>query len=281
MEHRTGSLIHGPNEELFWQAWRPESKPRGVVVLVHGYGEHSGRYPHVVETLVPEGFSVWAADNRGHGRSFGIRGHVDQWGDFRTDLRHFLSLVGEQEPGIPLFLFGHSMGGLIVLDYVLHHPQGLAGVAVSGPALDQGAVNPLLILASRVLSRVAPRLAVKSGLDDEAVSRDPRVVADYRNDPLVHGMATGRLGTEMARTMKWVLAHAPEFSPPLFIIHGGADRLVAPETSAEFYHRVTLTDKQRNEYLGYFHETHNDTGWEKPVGDLAAWFSAHLPKAEK
>jgi len=277
MKHHTEYLVRGPGQQMFWQSWKPARKQaKAVIVIIHGFGEHSGRYKNVVASLLPAGFAVYAADNRGHGKSFGPRGHVDSWGQFRGDLHAFLTLVREREPGLPLFLFGHSMGGLITLDYVIRHPGGLAGVAVSGPALEQGAVSPFLILAAKALSAVWPTFSMETGLEAEAISRDARVVAEYKADPLVHSTASARFGTEMGAAAKWVKKHAPEFCPPLFMIHGAADRLVAPESGHEFYHSVAITDKQRIEYPGYFHETHNDVGWENPVGDLVEWFQEHL-----
>ncbi|HHS96518.1 MAG TPA: alpha/beta hydrolase [Chloroflexi bacterium] len=276
MEHAEGTFQGFDGLELYYQRWQPEGQPRGVLAIVHGFGEHSGRYANVVRWLVPKGYAVYAFDLRGHGRSPGQRSYINRWAEYREDVRAFLGLVREQEPGRPLFLMGHSMGGLIVLDYALHYPEGLQGVIASGPALAQTGVSPFLMAVGRFLSRVWPRFTLDTQLDAAAISRDPAVVEAYVNDPLVHSTGTARLGAEMTETMRWVNEHAADLRVPLLILHGGADRLVPPEASRAFFERVALEDKTRYEYEGYYHEPHNDVGWERPLADLEAWLEAHL-----
>jgi len=276
MDHREGTFEGAGGTALYYQCWHPGGEPRGVLVIVHGFGEHSGRYANVVNRLVPRGYAVYAFDHRGHGRSPGQRGYVNRWEEFREDVRAFLDLVRGQEPGRPLFLMGHSLGGLIVLEYGLRHPQGLRGLVASGPALAQVGVSPLLLLLSRLLSRVWPRFAMDTKLDATAISRDQAVVEAYVNDPLVHSMGTARLGAEMNAAMEWVNAHAADLQVPLLILHGSADRLVPPEASRAFFERVALADKERIEYQGFYHEPHNDVGWEQAVADLEAWLERHL-----
>ncbi|HEY74831.1 MAG TPA: alpha/beta hydrolase [Thermoflexia bacterium] len=276
MNHSEGTFQGYGGLELYYQRWRPEGEPKAVLVIVHGFGEHSGRYGNVVDWLVPKGYAVYGFDLRGHGRSPGQRGYIHRWAEYREDVRAFLTFVQEQEPGRPLFLMGHSMGGLIVLDYALHHPEGLQGVIGSGPALAQTGVSPFLVALGRLFSRFWPRFGLDTKLDATAISRDPAVVDAYVNDPLVHSVATARLGAEMTETMEWVNAHAADLRVPLLILHGGADRLVPPEASRAFLERVALEDKTYHEYEGYYHEPHNEVGWERPLADLEAWLEDHL-----
>ncbi len=276
MEHREGKFQGAGGLELYYQCWRPEEEPRAVLAIVHGFGEHSGRYMNVVNRLVPKGFAVWGFDHRGHGRSPGQRGYINEWAEFREDVHAFLQMVAGQEPGRPLFLMGHSMGGLIVLDYALHHPEGLNGVIASGPALGQVGIAPILLTLSRLLSRIWPRLSLDTGLDATAISRDPEVVKAYQEDPLVHSKGTPRLGTEMEKTMEWVQAHAADLRVPLLILQGEADRLVPPEASRAFFEKVTSPDKEWHGYEGGYHEPHNDVTREQALSDLEQWLERHL-----
>lgn len=276
MEHKVDTFLGFEGIGLYHQSWRP-GQPRAVVVLVHGFGEHSDRYGNVVGALVPRGFAVHAFDLRGHGRSEGARGHIRSWREFREDVRAFLHVVREQEgEGRPLFLFGHSMGGLIVLDYALRYPDALSGVIVSGPLLAQPGVSPFLLWLSRLLSRVWPSFTIDTGLDAGALSRDPEMVRAYEEDPLVHSRASARLGTEITATIAWVMDHAPAWRLPLLVLQGEADRLVPPEGSRRFVSLVTYPDVTYREYPGGYHEPHNDVQREEVLNDLVQWLEAHL-----
>ncbi len=277
MRQEEGTFAGHGGLELFYQRWLPEGEHEAVLAIVHGFGEHSGRYGNVVNWFVPKGYAAYGFDLRGHGRSPGPRGYINEWAEYRADVRLFLELVHAQEPERPVFLLGHSMGGLIVLEYALHYPEGLSGVIASGPVLAQAGVSPLLMLVSRLLSRVSPRLTLNTKLDAAAISRAPAVVEAYVNDPLVHSLGTPRLGTELTRAVEWTQAHAAEFQVPCLILHGSADRLAPPEGSRAFYEKMTLADKERQVYEGYFHEVYNDLGKEKPLAAVEAWVERHLP----
>jgi alpha-beta hydrolase superfamily lysophospholipase len=277
MIHNEGTFSGYGGLELYYQCWLPEGVSKAILAIVHGHGERSGRYGNVVDWLVPRGYAVYAFDLRGHGRSSGPRGHIERWDVLREDLAAFLALVRAQEPGQALFLVGHSLGGLIALEYVLHHPEGLAGVVASGPLLTEPGISPLLITLSKVLSSVLPRLALKSGLDTTALSRDPAVVAAYVSDPLVHSFGTARLGVELVKAVEWTQAHAADLALPCLIVHGAADRICPPEGSRIFYENVAVADKERQVYEGYYHEVYNDVGKERVLAAVEAWIERHLP----
>ncbi|MGD8625268.1 MAG: lysophospholipase [Anaerolineae bacterium] len=276
MEHTQGTFEGNHNTELYCQAWRPQAPPRAALAVVHGFGEYSERYHNLVDWFVPRGYAVHAFDLRGHGRSPGVRGHVDSFADYRADVRAFLDHVRRREPGRPLFLVGHSQGGLIVLNYVLHDPSGLHGVVASAPALGQLPVSPFLILLARTLSRLWPRLNLETGLDVHALSRDPAVVEAYVNDPLVHNTATPRLGTELMAAVDWTQAHAADLALPCLIVHGTADSLCLPETSQAFFEKITYPDRDRIDYEGYYHELFNEPDRDRVLADVYAWLEAHL-----
>jgi len=280
MKHDEGTFNGYGGLELYYQRWLPEGEPKAVLPIVHGFGEHSGRYGNVVDWFVPKGYAVYGFDLRGHGRSPGPRGYINEWGEFRGDVGAFLALVREQEPGRPLFLLGHSMGGLIVLEYALHHPEGLAGVIASGPLLAQAGISPFLVMMGRVLSRIMPRFSLNTGLDATAISRDPAVVEAYVNDPLVHSMGTPRLSTELTAAYEWTHAHAAEMRVPCLIFHGSADRLALPEGSRIFFESVEFSDKERQVYEGCFHEVFNDVGKEQVLAAVETCVERRLPPSE-
>ncbi|MFN2227208.1 MAG: lysophospholipase [Anaerolineae bacterium] len=276
MDHSEGSFPGHGGLELYYQRWRPEGRPCAALAVVHGFGEHSGRYGNVVDWFVPRGFAVYAFDLRGHGHSPGQRGHVDSFAEYRGDVRAFLDLVGREEPSRPLFLLGHSQGGLIVLNYVLHDPAGLAGVVSCSPAIGKLGISPMLLVVARVLSRVWPRFSLEAGLDVNALSRDPAVVQAYVDDPLVHGKASARLGTEISAAIDWTQAHAADMALPSLIIHGCSDHLCMSDASQAFYERITFADKERYEYEGHYHELFNDLDKEIVLADVEAWLQARL-----
>jgi alpha-beta hydrolase superfamily lysophospholipase len=277
MDHHEGTFHGQDGVELYYQRWRPERSPRAVLAIVHGFGEHSGRYRNVVDWFVPRGYAVYGFDLRGMGRSPGQRCHVGCFDEYRGDVRAFVDLVKQAEPGQPRFLLGHSQGGLIVLNYVLHDPSGLDGVIASAPALGALPVSPFLILLAKGLSRVRPRFTLQTGLDVQALSRDPEVVRAYVDDPLVTNVATARLGTELMAAIRWTQEHAADLALPLLIVHGTCDRLGPCDASGEFFEKVVFADKERQTYEGYYHEVFNDVGKEMVLADVEVWLDRHLP----
>jgi alpha-beta hydrolase superfamily lysophospholipase len=258
--------------ELAALALVPAGAPRAAVAMVHGLGEHAGRYGALHEVLVGAGFAVGAADLRGFGRSPGIRGHIERWSDYRADAQAIVDLAATLAPGRPVFLFGHSMGGLIALDYALHRPQGLAGVVASGPALvPAGVRRPLLEAASRLLSVLAPRRTMALGLDPDGLSHDPAVVAAYLADPLVHGRVSMRWGAEILRTMADTRARAAAFPLPLLLQHGALDPINAPEGSVAFHEACGHPDHALKLYPGSRHEVHHDVDRRAFERDLVRW----------
>jgi alpha-beta hydrolase superfamily lysophospholipase len=276
MNHSESTFEGHGKLQLFFQKWQPATEKRAVFAIVHGFGEHSGRYMNVVNHLVPLGFTVYGFDHRGHGRSPGKRGHIMGWNEFREDVKQFIDMILQEGGDKPLFLYGHSMGGLIVLDYVLHYPEALNGVIASGPVLAQPGVSPLLLTLSRILSKIWPSFSIDTQLDTGAISRDSEVIKAYGADPLVHGMASARFGTELTATIKWTHDHAFELKIPLLLLHGEADKLAPPSGSRKFFENVNLNDKEYLIYPGGYHEPHNDTENQNVLNDLKRWLQKHL-----
>src|SRR6266542_1235443 len=193
MIHKDGDFAGHGGLRLHWQAWLPEGEVRAVLLVAHGYAEHSGRYGNLVEAMVPRGFALYALDHRGHGRSEGPRGHVGRFAEFIADLHALRVRAEEGQRGKPLVVLGHSMGGLIAIRYLLFHASGVAGAVLSSPAL--GILNEparALRWVARILSWIAPRTSFQSNVEPEFLSRDPAVGRAYADDPLVHRRASVR-----------------------------------------------------------------------------------------
>jgi len=272
--HSTNILRTMDGTSLFTQHWTPASDSQASVLIVHGFGEHSDRYEFLVNFLLSTGINVHSFDLRGHGRSSGKRGAIRSWQEFRTDLGEMVADIRNRSDNV-LFLFGHSLGALIVLDFVLHAQPQVSGVVLSGPLLGQPSVSSMRLRLAQVLAKVLPHLSMNAGLDPAHLSRDPQVVAAYRRDRLVVSRATTALASEMMRTIQWVRSHAHEMHIPILILHGAEDALALPETSRDLIEEMTLDDKQRIEYAGGMHELHNDLGREGVFTDLRAWLLGH------
>ena len=231
---------------------------------------------NLVRPLVDDGYAVYAYDQRGHGRSPGPRVYVDRWADYRVDLGAFLGMAAEQAPGLPIVLYGHSMGSLVVLDYLLERPQGLAGAIVSGVALQPAGVGkPYQVVMARVLSRVSPRLTVDLGIDGGSLTRDPQALEAARADPMLTSRATVRWGAESLATVRRVKEDMAAIDLPLLVLHGGADPLNRPAGAQALFETVSSPDKTLRIYPGVRHEPHNDLGHEQVAGDVKEWL-AHL-----
>lgn len=262
---------------LWYRSWPAPARRRAVLLLVHGFGEHSGRYGHLARALTSRGFQLFAFDLRGHGRSAGPRGHVTAWSEYLGDLDAFLRLVRAEQGRQPLFLYGHSMGAIVALDYARRRPEALRGVVASGTPLRPGdPARPGRIRLARWLSVVWPRFPLSVGIDPEALSGRPEVVRAYREDELVFGKATARWGTELLDAIDRIERHAGELEVPLLLVHGGADRIALASGAREFFRRVRHADKAILVYEGARHEPHNDVVGERLVEDLEGWLRAHL-----
>ncbi len=259
---------------IFEQWWKPEGEPRAVVAICHGLAEHSGRYAAVAGYLNDRGYVVEALDLRGHGLSDGPRAFVRSYNEYLADLGRFVKNVRERNPGLPVFLLGHSMGGGISALYVIVRQPELAGVVLSGPAIRIGADVPLLRrLMLRVMS-IAPRLRLPA-LPASAVSRDSEVVRQYEEDPLVfHGGPTVGLAMAASRASARIERDMELFELPLLIVHGTDDKLVPTDGSQELYERAQTSDKALKLYDGLYHEVMNEPERLDVLGDIAAWLDS-------
>ena len=265
----SGSLLTSDGVRLHTRVWSPRGAPVASVILVHGLGDHSGRYGHVAAALTEEGFSVHALDHRGHGRSGGRRVQVRRFRQFADDLDLLVQSATAGEAQRPLFMIGHSMGALVALTYVLEHPHVVDALVVSGiPGRPPDGISRMTVLAGRTLSRLAPNVGVAS-LQLDRVSSDPAVVRAYFEDPFVVARKVrARLGSELLDTMALIDSRAPEVTVPILILHGEEDALAHPSASRRLSERVGSADKTLILYPGLWHEIFNEPSRETVIGDV-------------
>ncbi|MAU80811.1 lysophospholipase [Gordonia sp. Z-3] len=276
MQRVEHSFVGGHRETITYDVIDPIDQPRAVVVIAHGLGEHGRRYTHVVDRLVAAGNRTVVPDHLGHGRSGGKRLRLRRFADFTDDLDRVIGETAVADR--PTFLVGHSMGGCIALDYALDHQDRLAGLALSGAAVVPGDdMSPIAMKLAPVLARVAPGLPT-TALDASAISRDPRVVADYNADPLViRRKIPADLGAAMLTTMQSFPRRLPRLQLPLLVMHGGDDVLTSPAGSELVERLAGSSDKTLTIYDGLYHEIFNEPERDRVITDVVDWLAAHTP----
>jgi alpha-beta hydrolase superfamily lysophospholipase len=257
----------GEEGRLYYRWWRPDQAgpTNGHVILAHGYAEHSGRYAHVADRLTAAGYTAWAPDHRGHGQSKGLQANIESVGAAVGDLDLFVEVVRAREPDGPLFLVGHSMGGLIATAYAEDHQDRLDGLALSGPLL-----------------HVAPEMAALADLDEipdlglaDVVSSDPAVVQAYKDDPLVYLGPPPRDFLRATGQVEAVRARFGELTLPLLVMQGSADLLVSPQALKDVVAGVASQDLTARLWPGLWHEIFNEPGRAAVLSFLTDWLAAH------
>jgi alpha-beta hydrolase superfamily lysophospholipase len=257
---------------LYCRSWHADAPARGVIVIVHGVGEHIGRYMNLVLPLTSHGYEVCGYDHRGHGRSSGQRVHVGRWCEYREDLAFVLDQIAQRRADQAIFLYGHSMGALVVLDFLLRGSRKPAGAMISGAPIEPGeAAQPWRIAMARGLSRVWPRCTLALGLKSVDLSRDPDVVRAYDADPGVAKRATARWCAETLDAIARTRAHAAELKNPLLLLHGGADRVNLPGGTRFLQNAVRNPAPTVRIYPGGYHEPHNDLQHDQVAADVIQW----------
>lgn len=269
-----GEFEHA-GHRLSRRSWVPATA-RGVIVLVHGVAEHSGRYEYVARTLAAAGFAVYAFDHVGHGESAdaGTRANIGSIDNAADNVAALLAAARAEHPGLPAFVIGHSMGALITLYLATRAPLDVTGVVVSAPPLIIDAGNPAQRLLAPVLTRLAPNLGVLK-LDSSQISRDPAVVAAYDNDALVfRGKLPARTATEILTAAGTVLDRLPRLRVPTLALHGTADAIAAPASTDRIEQRAGTTDLTVHRYDGLYHEIFNEPERDRVLADVVGWLDA-------
>jgi len=276
--HRKEARFQGERGvQIYYQTWTPLEKPKAISVLAHGQGDHGGRYAHVAERMARIGLAVWALDHRGHGKSEGKRGHVDDFDDYLADIGSLIRIAKKDTSAVKTFLIGHSLGGLIVIDYAEKHGDELAGLVASGPLLRlRMRVSPAKAFIGKMLSSIAPAFSMDTGLDPNLLSHDQKIVRDYASDPLVHSRASARFYTELLRAEHETIRTADKLLLPCLLMQGGADGIVDPSATVDLFKKVASSDKTLKVYDGFYHEILNEPGKESVLSDIEAWLSARI-----
>jgi alpha-beta hydrolase superfamily lysophospholipase len=262
---------------IVYDVWTPETAPRAVLVLSHGLGEYARRYDHVAKRFGEAGLVTYALDHRGHGRSGGKRVLVRDIHEYTADFDTLVGIATREHHGLKCIVLGHSMGGGIVFAYGVERPDNYDLMVLSGPAVAaQDQVSPLLALAAKVLGAVVPGLPAQE-LDVDAISRDPAVVAAYKEDPLVyHGKVPAGIGRALLLVGETMPQRAPALTAPLLVVHGEQDRLVAVAGSRRLVECVGSTDVELKIYPGLYHEVFNEPECEQVLDDVVSWITARL-----
>ena len=274
MEESSFEGVGGLN--IHTRSWKPEGSPRAVMILIHGFNAHSGYMVWPAEQLTGQGFACYALDLRGRGESDGERFYVEEFSDYLGDVDKLVNIARSENPGLPVYVLGHSAGGVIATSYVYEHQDGIAGLVCHSFAFDVGLPH-LVQLALEGVGKLLPHVHVFS-LNNADFSRDPAHVERMNNDPLIHKESqpaeTARVMLLAADALK---EHMSNFRVPVFIIHGTEDKATRPAGSQYFYDNAGSTDKTLMLYEGHYHDLLADVDREKVMADILAWLNERVP----
>ncbi len=269
------SIQNAENLRLHLVDW-PVAQPRAVLALVHGQGEHIGRYMHLAAWYNRQGIAVVGMDLQGYGRSEGSRGHTRDLVALLDDIDLLLAETRRRYPQTPLFLYGHSMGGNLTLNYVARRQPALRGLIATSPWIRLGFEAPALkVLAGRMLRRFMPTLTLPTGLTARFISQDPAVVKAYQTDPLVHSKISASAGMVLLESAGWLNQYSGEFPVPLLLLHGTGDKIISAPATKEFFGRVT-GDVTHHEWPGLYHELHNEREQEEVFAYTLQWMEKRM-----
>jgi alpha-beta hydrolase superfamily lysophospholipase len=280
MRHIEGHFTTPDGANLYTQAWLPDDAPssgvpQAIILIVHGLGDHSGRYGNYVNYFMPRGYALYSFDTRGHGRSSGTRGYVDRFDRYVEDVDRRAAEARSDWPGTPLFVLAHSLGSLMGLSYARQHPDRLTGLIVTGNALKDALQLPTWKRKlATVLSQVMPALKMNNGIVLSGLSHDPAVIAAYQADPLTHTWGTPRLATEAEVVRAQIRQSASSWRTPTLMLHGGSDPICLAEGARQFAAQTPAGMVEYHEYAGLYHEIHNEAEREQVFRDIETWLQA-------
>ncbi len=259
------------------RSWKPEGTSRAVAILIHGFNAHSGYMVWPAEKFAADGFAAYALDLRGRGNSEGERFYVEEFSDYLADVHTLVSTARSENPGLPIYVLGHSAGGVIATSYVFEHQDEIAGLICESFAFDVGLPH-LVQLALQGVSHLAPHLHVFS-LNNADFSRDAAAVEAMNNDPLIKDESQpAETASEMLKAAARLKDNMPNFTVPVLIIHGTEDKATRPAGSQYFYDHAGSTDKTLKLYEGHYHDLLNDTDKDLVMADILGWVNERLPK---
>lgn len=272
-----GSYFGYKGRELYYRYALPV-EPKASVLILHGYGEHSGRYLRVIEAFAARGHAVFVPDHRGHGSSARTLGDLESRDKIREDIHILTQIINQQCPGLPVVLLGHSMGGMLALYQLLKYQDQYAAAVLSAPAilLPEG-ISPLIKAMAGILSCLAPKLPVQE-LDLSEATRNMEMREEDKKDPLQYkGKARARTGNETILTQQEIQDRLNEISLPLLVMHGNDDKIIDPAATEIVYSRVSSQDKTKKLWPGLYHELMNEPERDEVLGFIFTWISSRLP----
>ncbi len=279
MKHNEGWTKAADGTRLYWQRHTPDDKVRAALLFVHGLAEHSGRYDHVMRYFAEKGFDCWALDYRSHGKSPGLRVHVDRFDEFLLDIAAAYQLVRAEQATLPLYLVGHSQGGLLILRHVLAQPEGINGIIVSSPFLGMhptAAPSAPLHIVANVISTFSPKLMFSKIAEPKFLSRDPKVAEAYVADPLVSDTVSARWFTEVLRAQADTLERAPNLAVPALVMQSGGDRLADPAATRAWVAAAPAEIVEYAEWDGFYHEMFNEPEKEQVFEKMERWLAGQI-----
>lgn len=273
--HNEGRFRGYDGIDLFYQWWSPKNS-KASLVIVHGIGEHSSRYSHVGNHFSKLGYSVYAYDQRGNGRSAGRRGHIKDFNEYILDLNCFIEYLSLK--GKP-FILGHSLGGLVSIRFAMDYPEGIAGLIVSSPALGLSMDVPIWKKVAAYSLRLAYPVYtfIDNGIPAKYLSHDPKICDAYDRDPLVHRQRSARFFVEFIKASQKTSTQPQRLKIPALFLQAGDDRIVSVDALVRFYTRVSVKNKALKIYPYFYHEILNETQKDKVFKDIEEWLGSLTP----
>ncbi|MFC4559292.1 alpha/beta hydrolase [Virgibacillus kekensis] len=274
MRKRDGHFSGIGNEKLYYRVFAPKTKQKGAVIVVHGIGDHNGGLFTLCKKLTAKGYKVYAYDLRGHGNSTGIRGHINDWAEFREDLHLFIQLVSKKIGALPLYLAGHSLGGVIMLDYLVGRGEGLAGAIAIAPVIsyEPSWYEKMMI---RVMGKLKPDYLIEQEQGDVQLTKSPDKLDMLRNDSLRHNWVSPGLGRELMRTIVVIKERADLIEIPFLLQYGQDDEITPAVELRDFFERVGSNDKEKKEYPNLQHRPFDGIDTKQFFDDLNSWLKRH------
>lgn len=275
MFHNEGTF-YSNKVQLYYQSWHPAKQlSRATIIGVHGHGDHSGGHSNIISELVRQDYSWYGFDLRGHGRSPGQRGHIENWFNYLDDLQNFLDLVRRFETGSPIFILGHSLGGLISLEFVLRNPNDLKGIIAISPAINYTGLSPRVAWLVRLFSHFKPDFGINQQLKYTKLTRDTSIIEKLAADNLRHNRMTLGLGREVMRSQQWVQNHPEYLRVPLLMLYGLNDSVTPSIGIQNFFNAVIYPDKEQHGYEHTQHRPFDDLNRSEVLSHLVAWLDQH------
>lgn len=264
--------------ELYYRMFKPKSNPRAAIILVHGHGDHGGGLENLSTALVKNDYIVFAYDQRGHGKSSGKRGFIRSWEEYRGDLHEFRKLVVSEFPELPLFIVGHSLGGVVTLDYAFDYGAGIAGISAISPAISYEATRSEKLLIT-FMGKFKPDFSIEKPGDIRRLTQDPEMISKLSSDELRHDTVTPGLGRGLMHAVGRLSKEAESFQLPFLLQFGLEDVITPPEKLKQFFDSVASDDKLKIEYPSMHHRPFDDLGREQFLADTIGWLNRQIESA--